>query len=453
MNMTRCLMTALLVVALCPLGGAQQFVLVPDGYSCTDVTPDGRVVVGFGNGGVFWWDWKIDPSPVYIGGSTAAAVSDDGLTILGNAKFPPVTGDTFPAIWTQATGWQNLGTLGTCGSNGSVSDLSGDGLVAVGLTWAGCSGQGFRWTAATGMQPLDMLANGNNRAKTTNDDGSVIGGFAQGNFSRTPSRWAGDLSGFVWDADFLGEVSGMNNDGSTLLGEWSGEAFILDSVSFTQIGSLNTNWGGCATEISEDGSLVAGHDTLMLAKQAWLWKQATGFVSMDDVVLGAGILGAPPILAVTGMSDDGNVLVGNSGTLGGAGFSGYIFRFDTDGTWADLGNGLAGATGVPALVGSGELLPFATVELHLSNALPGGQGYLVVGLSALNAPFNGGMLIPNFDALFGPLTIDGAGDIALSSFWPSAVPSAFTTYFQYWIPDAAGVQGFAASNGVSATTP
>ena len=108
---------------------------------------------------------------------------------------------------------------------------------------------------------------------------------------------------------------------------------------------------------------------------------------------------------------------------------------------------------MPALVGSGELLPFATVELNLSNALPGGQGWLVAGLSALNVPFKGGMLIPNNDAVFGPLAIDGAGDIALSSFWPSGVPSAFTTYFQYWIPDAAGVQGFAASNGVSATTP
>ncbi|RKY16446.1 MAG: hypothetical protein DRQ55_17990 [Planctomycetota bacterium] len=455
--MTRHLMTALVAVALCPSAGAQQFVLVPDSYSCSDVTPDGRIVVGWGDGGVFWWDWKTDPDPVYIGGVWATAVSDDGLTILGSAEFPPGSGDSFAAIWTLATGWQSLGTLGTCGSNSSPSDLSGDGKVAVGLTWAGCSGQGFRWTAATGMQPLAMLANGQNRAKTTNDDGSVIGGFAQGNFSRTPSLWAGDLTGFAWDADALGEVSGMNNDGTTLLGQWDGQAFILDSVSFTQIGSLNSGWNGCATEISEDGNLIGGHDFQGLGKQAWLWKQAVGFVSMDDVVLGAGVLDALPILSVSGMSDDGNVLVGNSGSLvpvgTPGGFSGYIFEFDTDGTWADLGNGLAGATGVPALVGGGPLLPFATVELNLSNALPGGQGWLVAGLSALNAPFNGGILIPNFDALFGPLAIDGAGEIALSSFWPANVPSAFTTYFQYWIPDATGVQGFAASNGVSATTP
>ena len=77
---------------------------------------------------------------------------------------------------------------------------------------------------------------------------------------------------------------------------------------------------------------------------------------------------------------------------------------------------------------------------------------LGVGLSALNVPFKGGMLGPNPDALF-PLPIDGAGNILLSTFWDPAIPGAFTTYFQYWIPDAAAINGFAASNGLSATTP
>jgi hypothetical protein len=444
---------ALLVTALTGSASSQDFVLVPDGYTCADVTPDGKIVVGSGDGGVFYWDWQNEDLPTFIGGSYGVAVSDDGLTILGGAEHPAGSGDTFPSIWTQATGWQNLGTLGTCGSNGSPSDLSGDGLVAVGLTWAGCSGQGFRWTAAGGMEGLESLGNGQNRAKVTNDDGSVIGGFAQGDFTRTPAVWAGDTSGFVYDMAATGEVSGFNNDGTVILGEWGGSAFVNDGVNFTLLGSLNSGWSGDATEITEDGSLVAGHDTLQLAKQAWLWNQANGFESMDDLLVSLGILGQPPILTVSGMSDDGNVLVGQSGDLGGFGFSGYIFKFDTDGSWADVGGALAGATGEPALVGSGELLVFAPVALDMSNALPGGQAWLLVGLSALNVPFKGGVLVPNPDVILGPLGVDGAGDVSLSTFWPAGVPGQFTSYYQFWIPDAAGPKGYAASNGVSATTP
>ena len=447
------LLAAACAAALSSPALGQQFVLVPDGYNCTDVTPDGRVVVGYGDGGAFYWDWQLDAAPTYIGGETAVAVSDDGLTILGSQEFPVGSGDTYAAIWTSVGGWESLGTLGSCGSNSSPSDLSGDGTIAVGLTWFGCSGQGFRWTAGFGMEGLELLGNGQNRAKVTNDDGTVIGGFAQGNFSRTPAVWDNGLMGFVYDMDALGEVSGMNNDGSTLLGEWQGSAFVNNGVNFTLLGSLNSGWSGCAMEIDEDGGRVAGFDTLQLAKQAWVWDQVNGFQSVDSLVAAAGVVGAPPVLTVTGMSDDGNVLVGQSGDLGGFGFRGYIYAFDTDGVWTDVGGAMAGASGDPLLVGSGPLLPFASVDLVLSNALPGGQGYLLVGLSSLFAPFKGGVLVPSPDLILGPLGISGAGELPLSTFWPAGVPSGFTSYYQYWIPDAAGPKGYAASNGVSATTP
>ncbi|RKY15576.1 MAG: hypothetical protein DRQ55_19360, partial [Planctomycetota bacterium] len=301
----------LATTSLCSVTTAQQLVFVPDGYVCTDITPDGKFVVGNGDGGAFRWDWKNDAAPTFIGGNTAVAVSDDGMTILGHIYDPPGSSDSYAGIWTQLGGWQSLGTLGSCdSSNSSPYDLSGDGLVAVGLTWAGCSGRGFRWTAATGMEALETLGNGGNRASVTNDDGSVIGGFAQGNFSRTPARWAGDLTGSVYDMEAGGELYGMNNDGSTVLGAWNGEGFILDSTSFNSIGSLNNGWVGRPQSITEDGTLVAGYDTMLLASQAWLWKQSTGFVSMDDVLVSSGILGAPAIYQCRAMTDDGNIIVG-----------------------------------------------------------------------------------------------------------------------------------------------
>jgi hypothetical protein len=36
---------------------------------------------------------------------------------------------------------------------------------------------------------------------------------------------------------------------------------------------------------------------------------------------------------------------------------------------------------------------------------------------------------------------------------PPGVPSGFTTYFQWWIQDPAGPQGYAPSNAVAGTAP
>jgi len=49
------------------------------------------------------------------------------------------------------------------------------------------------------------------------------------------------------------------------------------------------------------------------------------------------------------------------------------------------------------------------------------------------------------------LLIDG--NLALSSTWPSGLPSGVALYQQYWISDPAGPFGLSASNGVSITTP
>ncbi len=78
------------------------------------------------------------------------------------------------------------------------------------------------------MVPLESLANGGNRASVVSADGSVIAGFAQGSFSRTPAVWDGTtLSGELLDppnGDALGEITGIRDDGSVLLGVWDGDA-------------------------------------------------------------------------------------------------------------------------------------------------------------------------------------------------------------------------------------
>ena len=121
--------------------------------------------------------------------------------------------------------------------------------------------------------------------------------------------------------------------------------------------------------------------------------------------------------------------------------------------FTDLGNGLAGTNGTPTLTGTGTLAPLSPVGLQLASAKPSSTTTLIIGLSALNAPFKGGVLVPNPDVVIFALPTSPAGTLNLSATWPNGIPAAFSFYFQHWIVDAAGPVGFAASNALQGTTP
>jgi hypothetical protein len=120
--------------------------------------------------------------------------------------------------------------------------------------------------------------------------------------------------------------------------------------------------------------------------------------------------------------------------------------------WVDLGAGLAGQSGIPALTGIGSLSAGSSLQLALNSAKPFALAPLVVGLSNLSAPFKGGVLVPYPNYIF-PAFTDFFGKSTFSGLWPAGVPSGFTTYFQWWIQDPAGPQGYAASNAVAGTAP
>jgi hypothetical protein len=126
---------------------------------------------------------------------------------------------------------------------------------------------------------------------------------------------------------------------------------------------------------------------------------------------------------------------------------------DPDRPWTDLGGALAGVSGDPALSATGSLCPGEPATLLLENAVPGGSTHLVLGFSALGAPFKGGLMVPQPDVVVLGLPLDGAGSHQLDLTWPGGVPRDITFWFQHWIPDAAGPAGFSASNGLSGTTP
>ena len=119
----------------------------------------------------------------------------------------------------------------------------------------------------------------------------------------------------------------------------------------------------------------------------------------------------------------------------------------------DLGGGLAGVAGVPALAIQGSLVPGSPVSLSLSGGPAAGVAHLAIGLSRVDVPFKGGVLVPSPDAVLAGLPLDGAGSLAVSSTWPHGLPSGVPTWWQAWLPDAAAVKGWSASNALQLAQP
>jgi uncharacterized membrane protein len=271
---------------------------IPGAFSANDMSPDGRYIVGetdlngdFHADGTYLYDAITETMTILPPeGGNASSVSDDGSVVLGDMPDPmspdPQIGET-AGMWKAETGWQSLGYLpnaGQCPSRSNGYELSGDGSVVVGLSWDGCSGRGFRWTQETGMVAMQTLANGANRASVCSADGNLIGGFAQGTGSRTPAFWNGAGAGHLLDppsGNAIGEVFGISDDGSVMLGNWTitdptvrASKWTFDGSGWTRqvlgIGSMfGPQWGGYPMDIADTGTIV-GFDFRIGLRAAWL---------------------------------------------------------------------------------------------------------------------------------------------------------------------------------------
>jgi hypothetical protein len=466
---TRIFITGLLaLLALAVSGAAQQVIEVPNSTRVNDVTPDGNIIVGQGPNGAFIWAWRNDATPTDIGGLTGVAVSDDGTAVAGLME-DPVTGNNVAGRWTALTGWVPLGGVDTCDfSISSAYDISGDGTQVTGLAWDGCSGRAFLWDTTNGMQVLTHLntstVGGNsNRGTVISTDGSTVAGFARGPTVRTPAYWQTDtLGGAMPDDLFGGEVRGLSGDGDLSVGTgyFGGtynSAFVRSEsglTGFIELGSLYSGWSGEAWDISEDGSLICGHDVNGLASDAWIWTSEDGIIDLEVYLTDAGAFNVPNLITARKMSDDGNVIVGTYDPIGIGFEAGYIAEVNSDGAWTDLGGGTAGSNGTPHLSGTGTLQGGTIFSMDLVNAPPFAQ--MLVWVSLTSTPVNafGGTIHafpPNTEFLF---PANGAGEFHAASIWPTGIPAHTELYFQFLIGDITALPwGITISNGLLATTP
>ena len=121
--------------------------------------------------------------------------------------------------------------------------------------------------------------------------------------------------------------------------------------------------------------------------------------------------------------------------------------------WVTLGLGTPGSGGTPQFLVAGEPVVGTPVSFTLSDAQPGAPAILIIGASALMAPFKGGTLVPNPD-LLAPLVVVGTGgSVSMGGTWAPGPASGMQLFFQWWVADAGADHGWAASAGVQLTVP
>jgi hypothetical protein len=253
---------------------------------------------------------------------------------------------------------------------------------------------------------------------------------------------------------------GAENDDNT---SGSAYVFVRSGTTWSQQARLTApdaeagDYFGQQVAVSGDTAVVGvPHDSysgptipgsaFVFVRDGSTWTQLPMLTSPDADNLDAfgGSVAVSGATVVVGIPNDDNA----SGIDAGAA---DVFGVTPIGSWATLAFGLNGTAGLPALSGAGYLLAGSSTTVSLTQAKPFSLSSLVVGVSAISAPFKGGVMVPNPNFIF-PLFTDFFGKATFGGLWPAGIPSGFTAYFQWWIQDPSGPKGFAASNALAGTT-
>ena len=85
---------------------------------------------------------------------------------------------------------------------------------------------------------------------------------------------------------------------------------------------------------------------------------------------------------------------------------------------------------------------------------PQTAAYLVMGLSAIGAPFHGGVFVPAADVLLGPLSsLPALTPVESAGTMPTGFPSGAQFWMQAWCFPQFGQVEFSASSAIVATIP
>lgn len=292
-----------------PSSGWNPLEQLPEATSsrAVGVNADGSIIVGTnsfetGTRAVRWINGEATDLGLLPEGisSEANAVSSDGSTIVGWGRIPDGNSTAWRAFrWTENGGMENLGTLG---DSSIANAVNSDGTVIVGQTsgpediywiyW-----QAFQWTEGQGMTFLEnQVGSSTGRAYGVNDAGNIIVGTSSG-----AVRW---VDGSVESLGSLSENSAsdlayaVNSEGNIIVGVSNTEdgrrAFRwIESETgdseMQNLGVLTDQWESSARAVSDDGEIVVGNS----GDRAFIWREIDNGGTMEDH---ANLLSSFPVL-------------------------------------------------------------------------------------------------------------------------------------------------------------
>ena len=296
------------------------------------LSEDGKVMAANYGGRVYRWSADtpkfpsdgftlLDPGNFL---SSSIGISKDGSTIVASRLGPD--GNLNPAVWSQATGWTDMGHP----ANGCLLDsqwgsgygVSGDGSAAVGLAWYCPGAEGFVWNRTNGMKALSHPNGASSRASAISADGLTIVGFFEDPRSRNrrPVRWFAGKTQLFAGANTPGEATAVSSDGSRIVGQafgqYSGYAFYYTpSGALVSLGTISGNQfdQSFANAVADNGTTVGwSGDPFGAGTQAFIWRPGMKIQPLQKYLQNRGILipfGISLTTALT-ISADGSTIVG-----------------------------------------------------------------------------------------------------------------------------------------------
>jgi probable HAF family extracellular repeat protein len=205
--------------------------------------------------------------------SAAYAVSGDGLVVVGEADDASMVPRAIR--WTAATGMQDLGSITVPSNLASARAANGDGSVVVGYAHdSGGLPRAFHWTALGGMQDLGTLGGDRAEALALSADGTVVTGVANNIHGQTRAFRFTSVGGMV-DLGSLGGVhsyaTAVSADGNVVVGRSANQqrAFRWTAGGgMHEIGMFHQGNDSRAYGTNDDGTIIVGEAD----GRAFLWE-------------------------------------------------------------------------------------------------------------------------------------------------------------------------------------
>lgn len=258
-----------------------------------------------------------------LGGKSMAAygLSHDGLVVIGTV------GSTSSRIhafrWDASNGTQDLGVLpGMDSSRALATNASGSIVVGESGSSHTSLNRAFRWSESGGMQDLGDLGGGKALAKNVNAVGDVVVGESTDHQGAVHAfRWTsqGGMQDLSLPGAQYSTANAVNDAGNVVVGRFFGAStgMLIHAFRWTADGGLQ-DLGALGRGTSEalavngSGDVVVGRSIPMRGSpRAFRWTVATGMQTVEDWLRSNGFdSGAMKATSATGVSDDGNVIIG-----------------------------------------------------------------------------------------------------------------------------------------------